>query len=185
VTTPFTVPSGLVGPLGEVRTRLRRQVRDFIAGGPWQPYADDPVEPSGLIVLSPSAALAAGRHVWAYLPLSLLVAEIVAERMDPEQERIAVQASLQTPIGLLGLLAPPNQMLIHPPAVHRPAAEAVARFWPELDAVGARYTIGTTDGARLWDLPTNAQYLLGKVGVPRDALARPLPPGGPAALLPE
>ena len=183
MTTAFSVPRGLVGPLAEIRARLIRPVRDFVEGGPWPPYPDDSAEPSGLIVLSPSALLANGQHVHAFLPLNLLVGEITVGRVSPERERVAVWASLQTPFGLLGLLAPPNQMLVHPPAVHRPGAEAVARFWPELDAVGPRYTIGATDGARLWDIPTNVQYLLGKAGVPTDALVRPLPPSGPAALL--
>lgn len=182
--TAFLVPSGLVGPLAEVRARLIRPVRDFVAGGPWPPYPDDFAELSGLIVLSPSGLLMNDRYVHAFLPLKLLVDEITAGRLSPEREQVAVWASLQTPFGLLGLLAPPNQMLVHPAGVHRPGAEAVARFWPELDAAGPRYTIGGTDGALLWDIPTNAQYLLGKAGVPLDALARPLPPGGPAALLP-
>ena len=153
-------------------------------GGPWPPYPDDSAEPSGLIVLSPSALLANGQHVHAFLPLNLLVGEITVGRVSPERERVAVwRASLQTPFGLLGLLAPPNQMLVQPAVCTSARRRSGRQFWPELDAVGPRYTIGATDGARLWDIPTNVQYLLGKAGVPTDALVRPLPPSGPAALL--
>jgi hypothetical protein len=52
-----------------------------------------------------------------------------------------------------------------------------------LDGVGARYTVGVTDGARLWQLPTNLRYVLAELGVPRPALTAPIPAGGLRELL--
>jgi hypothetical protein len=57
------------------------------------------------------------------------------------------------------------------------------RDWDALDAIGARYTMGSRNGARLWDLPHLLKYVLARSGVAQADLVRPLPHGGVAALL--
>jgi hypothetical protein len=96
----------------------------------------------------------------------------------------AVSACLSTPWGLLGVLAPVNQIVVYPPHLHRPVLKAAVKHWDALDDVGARYTVGLREGARLWDVTTNLHYVLAQVGVPQSQLRAPLPRGGLAAIVP-
>lgn len=176
------LPAGLVGTVSEVEDRIRRQFAAFMAGGAWNPFnSTDLVKASsvgGLIVLSgPAPLLADAPHVQAYLPLGRLIKAMVDGRVSRQQEDEAVAASLRSAWGVLGLLAPPNQMLVYPAERHRIIAEGVAECWNELDGVGARYSIGLPQGARLWSLPTNLQFVLSKIGIDVQRLAEPLPEG--------
>jgi hypothetical protein len=175
-----TVPGNLIGPAAQVRTDARRRVRSFLTDGLWRPF-DERTPSDALVVLSPMPAIAAEEFVRPYLAVAPLVDAITAGTLDPRDEEAAVAGCLGDPFGVLALLAPPNQLLIHPTHRHRPLVDAAARFWPELDRM--RYTLGTTDGAQLWDLPTNLQYALANLGVAAERLRTPLPPGGPGALL--
>lgn len=183
MSTKPTVPANLVGPLRDVRQDVAARVRRFVAGEPWQPFAATAAHPVGLLVLSPMPILNDDVHTRVYLPLALLADEIVAYRLAPEREDDAVQASLTTAAGVLGLLAPVNQILIHPPARHVPLVDAATRFWPEFVDFGPIFTIGSNVGAPLWELSTSLQYVLAKLGVAHEALRTPLPPGGLAELV--
>lgn len=187
-TPPLTVPAALVGTLDEVERRVAPRVRAFLAGGPWDPAGADEVDVAdvpGLLVLSGPAPLLVGRNVQLFLPLSLLVTEVAAERVGREREDVAVAASLATPWGLLGLVSPPNLLLLLPPERHRPIVEAALRFWPALDGPGARYTVGSDIGGRLWDQPTGLLHVLARLGVPDADLVAPRDPRGlPAVQIP-
>ena len=91
-------------------------------------------------------------------------------------------SSLRTPWGVLGLLAHDSQSWLIPASRHRPLLDAALDVWPELDAVGERYTVGDQPG-RLWSVPNNLHFVLANLGVPDDMLRAPLPPEGPGALL--
>lgn len=177
----LTVPTDLVGTPSQVERRVAPHVRSFLAGGPWQPAATDEVDVAdvpGLLVLSGPAPLLSGRHVQLFLPLSLLVTEVAADRVSAEREAVAVEASLRSPWGLLGLISPPNLLLIMPPERHRAIVDAAVRFWPTLDSPGARYTVGLEVGGRLWDQPTGLLHVLARLGVPDADLASPRDPHG-------
>ena len=97
-------------------------------------------------------------------------------------EEAAFAASLCTSWGVLGLLAHDSQSWLIHPVRHRPLLQAALEVWPELDAVGDRYAIGS-QGYRLWSVPNNLHFVLANLGVPNDLLRAPLPPEGPRALL--
>lgn len=184
----LSIPVALAGKSDEVTRRLRPRIKAFLKGEPWSPLdVDESVDAQsvgGLLVLSGPAPLLTGDpHIQAYLPLSLLTKAVAKEQVSPAREDEAVGASLESAWGLLGVLSPPNLMLALPPGRHRPIFDAAVRFWDELDGVGARYTVGLPQGARLWNLPTNLRYVLARLGVPEARLTEPLPPGGLRALV--
>jgi hypothetical protein len=105
-------------------------------------------------------------------------------KVEPDKRDAAIKASLTTPWGLLGVLAPKNQQVVYPTALHRPILRAVVNCWETLDGIGPRYTVGLREGKRLWDLTTNLQYVLGQVGVDVAQFRVPLPPAGLRGILP-
>lgn len=184
----LTVPADLVGTVQDVRQRVQPRVEHFLAGGPWAPVSAlevDLRDVDGLVVLSgPAPALGGRSHVQAFVPLDLLVTHIAADRVPPEREETAVAASLTTPWGLLGLVSPPNLLLVLPPDRHRPIIAAALRYWDLLDGIGARYTVGADVGERLWDQPTGLLHVLGRLGVPEKVLTAPRDPRGLPAVVP-
>jgi hypothetical protein len=98
----------------------------------------------------------------------------------PIEDAIFV-ASLRVPWGVLGLLSKDNQAWLIPRERYEPLLHAALAVWEELDAVGARYCWSMPE--RLWTLPNNLHFVLGKLGVPADVLRAPLPPEGPRGLL--
>ena len=65
----------------------------------------------------------------------------------------------------------------------QPFLHAALAVWKELDAVGPRYSSGSSNGSPLWEQPNNLRFVLANLGVPNEILNSPLPPEGPAALL--
>ncbi len=177
-----SVPANLIGADRTVRADAHRRVRSFLADGVWQPFGEARVQSDALVVLSPMPVIAADpTFVRPYLVLAPLVDAITADTLDPRDEEAAVQGCLDDPYGVLALLSPPSQMLVHPEHRHRPVVEAATRFWAELSDM--RCSLGTNDGAPLSELPSNLQYVLAHLGVTPERLRVALPPEGPAALL--
>ncbi|KQW48922.1 hypothetical protein ASC77_09390 [Nocardioides sp. Root1257] len=146
----------LTGTHPDVSGRASAALRSFLAGGDWP---EPEVEPDPtLVLLDRVAGLELEVVLRAYLPLQLLVAAVVREEVDAEREQAAVDASLRTPLGLVGLLSPPNQMLVYPPGRAAQVVAAAARFHDELAAWGPVFTVGHAHGEDLWSLPTNLAY---------------------------
>ena len=152
----------LTGTHTEVSARVTAALTDFLAGGGW-PEPDAEPDPT-LVLLDRVAGLERERLLRAYLPLQLLVAAVVRDEVAAEREQVAVEASLGTPLGLVGLLSPPNQMLVYPPGRAAQVVDAVARFRDELTSWGPVFTAGHAHGEDLWSLPTNLSYVEGQVG---------------------
>lgn len=91
-------------------------------------------------------------------------------------------ASLETSWSVLGILSADN----HPWLISRERRQlflqAALAVWDELDAVGPRY-YSSLQGRALWAVPNNLHFVLANMGVPKDVLNAPLPPGGPRDLL--
>lgn len=99
----------------------------------------------------------------------------------PEEEAMFV-ASLLTPWGVLGLMGSDTTSWVWRKERHQPFLHAALKFWDELDAVGPRYYV-VGQGERLWRVASTLKYVLANMGVPKDVLNEPLPPGGPRVLL--
>ncbi len=181
------IPSLLHGPVREVRPAASRAVKAFVAGQPWQEAFGaerTPVEAlDGLVILDGPSPLLPGVHIQLFLPFKLLVEAIVADRVAPERQEAVFTESLAEPWSTLGLLSPAARLLVLPPQRRRPVLDAAIRDWPAFEALGPRFTTGLAEGSTLWWAHSNLPYLLSEEGVPKMALAGPLPAGGPAALL--
>ena len=106
-----------------------------------------------------------------------------AQPSDPSPiENAIFAASLRTSWGVLGLLAHDSQSWLIPASRHRQLLDAALDVWPELDAVGERYTVGDQP-RRLWSVPNNLHFVLANLGEPAAQLDASLPPEGLRALL--
>ena len=186
----FAIPSIVWGAFPEVRRGVARAVRQFASGRSWdEAMAGSTVFPEanpGLIVLNGPAPLLRGEpHFYIFLPLALVLEETRKGKMEESRKHQAVLESLLTPWGLLGVIAPANQMIVYPAELHMPILQAAVKFWDALDAVGPKYTVGLREGAKLWDVTTNLHYVLGQVGVDNEQLREELPPGGLAEIVPK
>ena len=59
----------------------------------------------------------------------------------------------------------------------------MVHHWDEVDVLGPRYTFGSRNGVRLWELPHLLKYVLARRGITRDELTCPLSEGGLAAFV--
>ena len=138
----------------------------------------------GLIMLNGPAPLLGGEsNVHAYVPFWELGKLIDRERITLDSAARAFDEALEHPWSILGLLSQVNYRWFDDPGRAEAFLAAMARHWRELDAVGPRYTRGSRDGQRLWEVPLLHKYVLANRGVPSDALHRPLPGGDLAALV--
>jgi len=185
------IPLILYAPYEKAKRACGKAVRAFLGGEPWNDAIAhssmvDACEVDSLLVLNGPAPLLAGEsHFQLFLPLSFLLAEVRNGRADSIKCNEAVLASLSTPWGILGVLAPKNQMVVYPPHLHRTILSAVATWWDTLDAVGPRYTVGLREGNSLWNTTTNLQYVLGQLGIEIEKLEAPLPKQGLRAIIPK
>jgi hypothetical protein len=184
------IPLMLHAPYETAKGACAKAIRAFLGGESWNGAIEhssmlDTSEVKSFLVLNgPAPLLGRESHFQLFLPLSLLLAEMRNGRADSIKCNEAVLASLSTPWGILGVLAPKNQMVVYPPQLHRTILSAVATWWDTLDAVGPRYTLGLREGTRLWNTTTNLQYVMGQLGIEIEKLQAPLPKQGLRAIIP-
>ena len=178
------IPEFMYGLSKKAHSAARAIARRLKAGAPWdeavpRETADTSLLP-GLIVLNgPSPLLGGQQHFNVYA----LLDEILKAKVSGEVEDAAFVECLRTTWGTLSLASFKNQMWLYPEERHVPFLKAVLGRWEEFDAEGARYSFGSPDGARLWDIHSNVKYVLARLGIPQESLREPLPAGGLAALL--
>jgi hypothetical protein len=61
--------------------------------------------------------------------------------------------------------------------------DALVKWWPELDSVGPRYSIGSAQGEELWAIPSSIQYALARPGLDGRRVDEPLGPDGLAGVV--
>lgn len=178
------IPEFMYGLAKDARRASRSVATKLKKGAAWgeavQAAAADTSSRPGLLVLHGPSPLLGGQphfHVYALLD------EIIAAKAPAEVEETAFAECLQTAWGALSLVSFKNQVWLYPEERHAPFMKAVLGRWDEFEAEGARYSFGSPDGARLWEVHTNVKYVLARMGVPQEALRRPLPGGGLAALV--
>lgn len=180
------LPRSLCGTAKEVSALCRKHVTRFLRGGSWldlQSELVDVVEAPGLLLLNgPSPLLNGEQHVHVYAPFWELGRAIDAEKATMEQTTHAFDAALAQPWSLLGLLSQANYRWLQDPIKAQRFLTATCEHWQSLDEVGARYTMGSRNGQRLWELPHLLKYVLANRGVATPTLLAPLPPGGLAEL---
>lgn len=179
------LPRLLCGDTKKVAAACRKQVTRFVRGGPWiDPEIEliDARDAPGLIVLNGPSPLFPDDNVHAYAPFWELGKAIERGRIALPAATRAFDDALARPWSLLGLLSQACYRWLDDAARAEQFLTAMILHWEELDEVGARYTMGSRSGARLWELPHLLKYFLARRGVAQADLNRPLPPGGLAAL---
>ena len=182
------IPSLFYGRYAEVNARCRDLVRRLRRGVAWTEAVDGPLldtrDRPGLLVLNgPSPLIDDAAHFQCYQPYFRVRDAVGQGRLSADVEAAVFAASLETPWGLLGLLAPANVIWVHLPERYRPLLQAGLRYWSVLDAEGSRYSVGMAEGQPLWSIPNNLKHVLANLGVPIARLQSPLPPGGLAELV--
>jgi hypothetical protein len=181
-------PRHLIGNAKTVAATCRKQVTRFVRGEPWiDPDAQCIAarDAPGLILLNgPSPLLGGDDNVHAYAPFWELGKAIDSGRIALETATCAFDAALGASWSVLGLLSQVNYRWLDDHDRAERFLAAMIRHWDELDAIGPRYTMGSRNGAQLWELPHLLKYVLARRGVTQADLDRPLPPGGLARLAP-
>jgi hypothetical protein len=183
------IPRMLYGNSGEVRSACQKAVTSMRQGAKWHDALRasdclDTVKHPGLLILNgPSPLLKDGANFHCYVPWFLLKNAIGEQRIDVAVESEVFAASLKSEWGTLGLIATINVAWVRPAERYRPFLNSVIRCWEALEVNGERYTLGSTEGRRLWETPTNIQYVLANMGIDVPSLRAPLPEGGLTALV--
>jgi hypothetical protein len=184
------LPAIQYGPWSAVKKRMRTVVSQLKRGKDLGEVMtrDGMLDPSmhpGMLVLS-GIMTGPVSHFHCFLPWMIAWDALFDLRMTPTTpaplEDAIFEASLQTPWGILGLLAHESNSWLIPTSRHEPFLHAVQGAWNELDAVGPRY-YAAVQGEPLWTIPNNLHYVLANMGVPTEILNAPLPAEGPRALL--
>jgi hypothetical protein len=184
------LPAIQYGPWSAVKKRMRTVVSQLKRGTDLGEVMtrDGMLDPSahpGMLVLS-GIVTGPAPNFHCFLPWKMASDPLFDLRTTPTSpipiEDAIFDASLQTPWGILGLLASESQPWLTPTTRHEPFLHAVLGAWSELDAVGARYC-SSFYGKPLWSVPNNLHYVLANMGVPTEILNAPLPAEGPRALL--
>ncbi|HEY1752781.1 MAG TPA: hypothetical protein VGG29_16100 [Caulobacteraceae bacterium] len=182
------IPALLHGLDDVVDARCEALIERLAGGAGWDeavgPERLDTRDTPGLLVLNgPSPMLAGTAAFQCYLPHFRVRDAVGQGRLAADVEAAVFAASLLTPWGVVGLLAPANVIWAHAPDRRRPLLAAALRHWPALAAEDGRYTVGAPRGQPLWDTTNNLKHVLANLGVPLPALQAPLPPGGLDALV--
>lgn len=183
------LPAIQYGDWATVKGRMRKVVTQLKRGANLiemmtQDGMLDTTEHPGMLVMN-GIVLGTTSNFHCFAPWRLAWDVLFDARSDPitptSVEEAIFSASLDVSWGILGLLSRDNEGWLISRGRCEALLHAALAVWDEFDAVGPRYCWSTPE--RLWTLPNNLHYALGKMGVPNDMLRSPLPPEGPRALL--
>lgn len=183
------IPAVVSGDYATAAREVRKSVTRFRSGSGWNDALGrsgtlSTKDITGLILLNgPNPLLGKDQHIHAYLPLSQLTRAFASGRIRRTRGEEVFQESLTTAAGILGLLAPANQVWVYAPERHELFLNAVRSMWRELAGEGDRYSMGMATGSSLWSLPTNLKFVLARRAIDVPVLNSPLPPGGIDALI--
>lgn len=187
------IPSLLYGEYGDVRKRCRQAIKRYARGEEsfWAALAaggmsDTAAQPALISVDGPQHAASGKVYYHCDVPLYLLTGDETLTLTDEMEEDIFA-VGLDTPWSVLCMLMansmyrwfPPNNPAYPRAERYGRYVRAIVRHWDVLDAEGRRYA-GTFEdrGVRLWEEAGALKWVLAHLGVQREAIVRPLPPGG-------
>ncbi len=186
------IPSLLYGEYGDVRRRCLQAIGRYARGEEafWAALAaggmsDTAAQLAPISVDGPRPTAGSKVYYHCDAPLYLLTGDETLQ-LSAEMEQDIFAGGLDTPWGVLCMLLSSSMygwFLPDDPA--DPRAErfdryvrAVLRHWAVLDAEGRRYAGAGGRGARLWEVASALKWVLAHLGVPREVIVGPLPPGG-------
>ena len=143
----------------------------------------DTAQHPGLIVVEPLLG-GSGNNFHCYAPLYLMQKDDADSKLSAEAAAAIFSVGLEEQWSLTCMLSSQVIFSWMGDTEHdRRYVLAFLRQWDALDAEGERYSSGTGEGRRLWELPTMIQSALVGLGVPPALLPDRLPAGGLYALL--
>jgi hypothetical protein len=181
------IPSFLYGPYSKVKGVCRRKAKELRCGArfvdlPAGQWLDTATTSGSIVVDGPSRSFSRQKEQFCCFALAVAISDEWdgvpwAEQRDTIWAAYHEAAMLEPWLflGLLGQLS--RDFLDQRPEWPGPFVRAAVKFWPLFTAEGARYT-KNVDTEDLWSLTTNIKFALGRLGVPREKLIAPLPPGG-------
>jgi hypothetical protein len=179
------VPASIYGQYPEVKRRMRRMVTRMKRGASFEEALGidqliDTAEHEGIILLLPASRNPGRQDFHPIYVLDHVLGGLVDGIFSPETEEVVFNACLRSAWGVLLLL--PHNLCTWVKPEHRwlPFLQAAARFWPLLEAEGARYWTGGFYSERLTESCTTINYVLGHAGIYLTGIGRPLPPDWPA-----
>jgi hypothetical protein len=165
------VPALIYGHYREVERRTRRMVTKIKRGAPFEEAigADDLIdtaEHDGLFNLNYADSLLGGRpHYHVIYALADILGAMVNGRLPWDLEETVFNACLRSAWGVLLLLPHSSSGWVDPEHRWVPLLRAAARFWPVLEAEGARYTYAGSYPKALAATVTTVDYVLGNAGI--------------------
>jgi hypothetical protein len=179
------VPASIYGQYPEVKRRMRRMVTQMKRGASFEDAlgADqllDTAEHEGFILFLAASRNPGRQDFHPIYVLDHVLGGLVDGLLPRETEETVFNACLRSAWGVLLLL--PHNLCIWVKPEHRwvPFLRAAARFWPVLEAEGARYWDGGFYSVTLGDAITTVDYVLGHAGIFIRGSDDPLPPNWPA-----
>ena len=180
------VPGFLHGRYREVKAAMRRKITQLKRGATWDELAGELVdtrELPGLLVLDGPGPLLGGEPHFHFFAPARLLSDAVDDRLPGDTYKTLFESVAATRWGFLTMLGQWGRSFVRPPDQMEHFLHTALYWWDELVAEGVRYTCGLDYGHLLWDLPTNLQFALARLGAPTERLQQPLPEGGLAELV--
>jgi hypothetical protein len=179
------VPASIYGEYPEVKRRMRRMVTRMKRGVPFEESLGaeqliDTTEHEGYILLLPASRNPRRPDFHPIYVLDHVLGGLVDGIFPRETEEAVFNTCLGSAWGLLLLL--PHSLAFWVKSEHRwvPFLRAAARFWPVLEAVGARYWDGGFYAVALEHAITTVDYVLTRAGIFRGGPDLLRPPNWPA-----
>lgn len=175
------VPSLFYGTYNDVAKACRKVVAAVGKGASVEEVAGDACIDSraaeGLFVLNgPHAHLRRQVHFHCFALNSAATSAWGKSALPDEFLLPFFDWCLVSPGRFTGALGEPARLiLMRYPERQRDIARAAVRWWPDLVAEGARYTVGLSTPSELWAEPTTIRTVVARLGVPYDQMMKPLP----------
>lgn len=180
------IPSFLYGRFQEVKAACRRKVTQLKRGAGWTDLADDFIDTrdrEGFLVLDgPSPLLGGAPHFHAFA-MAHAIENAVPKRLPASVFTTLFEPMIHTNWGFLVPTGQWGYPFLFPPGHQQRYLHQAIRWWPELEAEGARYTRGSQVAECLWDIHTNIHFCLAREGLPEERFDEPIPDGGFAELV--
>lgn len=182
------VPALIYGHYPEVERRTPRMITKMKRGASFEEAigADhllESAEHDGLFNLNFADSDFADRpHFHVIYTLVAILGAVTNKRLPETLEETVFNTCLRSAWGVLLLLPHSLSTLVDPEHRYRwvPFLRAAARFWPELEAEGARYTYGGFYPKTLMHTVTTVDYVLGNAGIFIGGIGDTLPANWPA-----
>jgi hypothetical protein len=183
------VPRILYGKYADILKAVRKATREIMKGANLtealtkEGFVDSSSAPGLCTLHGPFPNLGGSPHYQVWVPWALLTKHDYEGKVSPERMDQLFEQSLETPWGTLGILAFRNQNWADVPVRYLPILTAALRYWDEFATQGEWFTFGTGYGSGLWQVPSNVQFVLARLGVPKEVLTTPILPDNSLAAL--